>query len=228
MDIHAEAHKWYVFQLEPVIEEDQEERKEKKKKHKHKKKKKHREEEREQLIETKQTNLDQNLSSGKQEQQWNVIDLPQNIPSEPSKQSTELKFARRNSERGLLPKFKPPEDSDTGTDNALQGIMRPGQRVSGLSMSPRRTSAESSPRTVAWKPGSKVIKDDSSEEDKVQHKKPPKSPSSHRSRFSNEVIGLRDVSSDDSETTSRRSFQKLKKKKKKRRHMRNLSDSDDI
>ena len=107
--------------------------------------------------------------------------------------------------------------------------MRPSQRASGLSLSAslRRTSEELSPRSVAWRPGSKV-KDDSSEDDKVRHKKPPKSPSGHRSRFSNEVIGLRDVSSEDSETTSRRSFQKLKKKKKKRRHMRNLSDSDDI
>ena len=104
--------------------------------------------------------------------------------------------------------------------------MRPSQKASGLSLSAslRRTSEELSPRSVAWRPGSKV-KDDSSD-DEVRHKKPPKSPSGRRSRFSNEVIGLRDVSSEDSETTSRRSFQKLKKKKK--RHMRNLSDSDDI
>ena len=214
----------HLFQLEPVIEEDHENRKEKKKKHKRKKKKKHRDEEREELIEQKETNIDQNLNNANLEQQWNTINLPPNIPSEPSKPSAMPKFGRTNSERGLLPKFKPPEDSDTGTDNAVQGMMKPSQRVSGLSMSGTRTSGEFSPRSLSWRPGTR-IKDDTSDDDKESRRKSTKSPG--RAKFSNEVIDIRDVSSDDSEENTRHSFQKLKKKKKKR-HWRNLSDSDDI
>lgn len=222
--------------MEEVIEEG----KEKKKKHKHKKKKKHRHEEKEELLEIKETNLDQKL---------NTINLPPNIPSEPLKPSPPPLFEKKvNSERGLLPKFKVPEDSDTGTDNALQGVRKPSSRLSGLSEI--KDSGEISPRTRSWRPR---VKEDTSDDEKYRYHKSPQPPG--RARFSNEIVDIEDlssdgetqqpqrshrstsrarfskeldVSSDDSEENSRRSFQKLKKKKHKKRTLRNLSDSDDI
>ena len=199
--------------MDTVIEENVEEQK--KKKHKHKKKKKHRTEDKEALVETKETNLDQKP---------NNMNLPPNIPNEPEKPSLTPKVLSKNTERGLLPKFKIPDDSDTGTDNALQSFRKPSSKHSGLRLNESREIEEQlSPRTRAWRPRHK---DDGYDDKYLPHRNSSKSPSRHR--FSNEVVEIEELSSEDSEATSRHSFQKLRKKKRKKRSYRNISDSDDI
>ena len=149
------------------------------------------------------------------------MNLPPNIPSEPQKPSLTPKFERRNTERGLLPVFKIPEDSDTGTDNAMQGIKKLSARVSDFTMNESKEPKQISPRTRAWKPR---LSDERGDDEVLQLQKPPTTPG--RTRFSKEVE-IRDLSSDDSETTSRRSFSRLKKKRKKRTS-RHFSDSDGV
>ena len=75
-----------------------------------------------------------------------------------------------------------------------------------------------SPRTRAWKPR---VSDERNDDEVLQLQKPPTTPG--RTRFSE--VEIRDLSSDGSETTSKRS---KKKKKRKKRTSRNFSDSDDI
>ena len=180
------------------MEEIVDDGKERKKKHKHKKKKKHKHEDKEEILETKLNN----------------IDLPPNIPSDPN-------LFAKNSERGLLPKFKIPEDSDTGTDNAMQGVLKTSSRLSGVSRSRSNERGDSSPRTRAWRPR---FKDDTTDDDKPRQTQSL----SPRNRFSTEIVDIAEMSSEDSEANSRRSFQKLKRKKKNKRSLRNLSDSDGI